>query len=222
MADNRGLLHQGQVSERDVKNATARVAMDDLNGYVSGKLQVLFPSIGGWNMYYTPQEGDHVVTIKLPNGQEEGYILGKVYTGNKMPQKGAKNIILLVSDNGKNVIRFDADNGTLDLIVDQNTALKFNNLDIEVKETITEKAKNKNITVEENIKEEAGKDITSEAVAKNTIKGADVEVNGKVVVTGGTLQCDGTAPPTGTGCLCAKPFCSFDGSPQTGNKANGT
>jgi hypothetical protein len=133
MADNKTMLHQGQASERDVNSASARVAMDDFGGQVSAKMQVLFPAIGGWNMFYTPKEGDHVVMSRLPNGAQEGYILGKVYTAKKMPQGGKPNIILLVSDDGKNVVRFDADKGTLDLIVDQDGKLKFNNLDIEVK-----------------------------------------------------------------------------------------
>jgi hypothetical protein len=133
MADSKTMLHQGQASERDVNSASARVAMDDFGGQVSAKLQVLFPAIGGWNMFYTPKEGDHVVMGRLPNGAQEGYILGKVYTAKKMPQGGKPNIILLVSDDGKNVVRFDADKGTLDVIVDQDGRLKCNNLDIEVK-----------------------------------------------------------------------------------------
>jgi len=219
MADNRRLLRQAQVSERDVSTATARVAMDDLNGHVSGKMQVLFPAIGGWNMFFTPKEGDHVVT---GNGQGEDYILGKVFTGNKMPQKGAKNIILLVSDDGKNVIRLDADKGTLDVVMDQNAGLMFNNLAIEVKETMTEKVKNKKTTAEKNIEEEAKENITSTAKKKNKIKGADVELDGNTKITGGYVECNGTASPTGTGCFCAKPFCTFDGSPHVGNKATGT
>jgi len=216
------ILRQGQASERDVKSATARVAMDDLGGTVSGKLQVLFPAAGGWNFFWTPKEGDHVVVSKLPNGTQEGYVHGKVYTGNKMPQGGAPNIILIVSDDGKNVVRLDADKGTLDLVVDQNATAKFFNFDVEVKETISVKAKNIDTNVEENINEEAGKNITSEAGEKNTVKGSDVEVNGNTKITGGYLECNGTAPPTGTGCFCAKPFCIVDGSPHIGNKANGT
>jgi phage baseplate assembly protein gpV len=178
MADNRSILHQGQASERDVNSASARVSMDDLTGHVSGKMQVLFPAIGGWNCFWTPKEGDHVVMARLPNGTEEGYILGKVYTGKKMPQGGAPNIILLVSDNGKNFVRFDADNGMLDLVCDQDATLKFNNLDIEVKELTKLKTKNLEIEVEEHtdiktqtyhleaeqtITEEAGTDITRTA-----------------------------------------------------------
>jgi len=237
MADNR--LHQGQTDSRDVNSASARVAMDDLGGTVSGKLQVLFPAAGGWNFFWTPKEGDHVVISKLPNGGQEGYVLGKVYTANKMPQGGAPNIILIVSDDGKNVIRFDADNGTLDLVVDQTMTEKINNVKTEIKEkrkteigidddlTIkgnqtTEVDGNSVIEAGGNITVEAGGNLTSKAGAKNTVKGADVEINGKVVITGGTLECNGVAPPTGTGCLCALPFCLATGAPQTGNKASGT
>jgi phage baseplate assembly protein gpV len=132
MADNRSALHQGQATERNTKSASARVGFDDLAGTVSSFLQVLFPAAGGWNFFYTPKEGDQVVVSRLPNGAEEGYLLGKVYTAGKMPQGGADNIILLVSDNGKNLVKFDADKGTLDLIVDQNGTLKFKNLEIRV------------------------------------------------------------------------------------------
>jgi hypothetical protein len=61
-----------------------------------------------------------------------------------------------------------------------------------------------------------------EAAEKATVKGADVSVEGKVKISGGNLECNGTASPTGTGCFCALPFCTFTGAPQTGNKAEGT
>jgi phage baseplate assembly protein gpV len=194
MADNRSTLHQGQTTKRNVNSASARVGFDDLSGTVSGFMQVLFPAAGGWNFFYTPKEGDQVVVSRLPNGAEEGYILGKVYTAGKMPQGGKPNIILLVSDNGKNVVKFDADKGTLDLIVDQTGTLKFKNLDIEVKELTKLKTKNLEIDVEEHthiktktyhleagetIKEEAGTDITRTA-------GGDI-----TTTAGGTNRDDG-------------------------------
>jgi phage baseplate assembly protein gpV len=134
MADNRSALHQGQATERNVNNASARVGFDDLDATVSGEFQVLFPAAGGWNFFWTPKEGDQVVISRLPNGSEEGYVLGKVYTAGKMPQGGAPNIILIVSDDGKNVIRFDADKGTLDLVVDKTGTEKYNNHKTEVNE----------------------------------------------------------------------------------------
>jgi hypothetical protein len=47
------------------------------------------------------------------------------------------------------------------------------------------------------------KNMTTEAAEKNTVKGKDVEVNGDVKISGGSLECDGKASPTGTGCWCA-------------------
>jgi hypothetical protein len=64
--------------------------------------------------------------------------------------------------------------------------------------------------------------INFTASKKAVLEGPEVEVKGNTVLTGGKLQCNGTAPPTGTGCWCAKPFCTWDGSPHTGNIAQGT
>ena len=170
------LLRQAQASERDVETATARVSMDDLNEAVSGKMQVLFPAAGGWNFFWTPKEGDHVVVGKLPNGTQEGYILGQVYTAGKMPQGGAPNIILIVSEDGKNVVRFDADKGTLDLVVDQTASMKCKNLDIEVTETANITTKNANIEASENVSVKAKKDINIKADQNVKIEAKDATV----------------------------------------------
>lgn len=226
MAD---IIRQGQASERDVKNATARVAMDDLAGTVSGKLQMLFPAAGGWNFFWTPKEGDHCVVSKLPNGTQEGYVVGKVYTANKMPQGGAPNIILIVSDDGKNVVRFDADKGTLDLIVDQDFSVKCKNVNIEVSEKATIKAKNADVTVAENANVEVKKTASIkvetadvEATKEATINSPKVTVDSAAVeITGGNFSMKGTVSPA-TGPLCAIPNCLFTGAPHGGNKATGT
>jgi phage baseplate assembly protein gpV len=232
------MIQQGQTSERDVNTATARVAMDDLGGLVSGKMQVLFPAIGGWNMFFTPKEGDHVVISRLPNGQEEGYILGKVYTGKKMPQGGEPNIILLVSDDGKNVIKFDADKGTLDLVVDQDASIMCKNVNIEVSETATIKAKNADISVEENAGIEIGGNANIEVTGDSKIKAnkADIEATAEATIsspkvtidsanaeiTGGNLTTKGTVAPTGSGAYCGLPYCVASGAPQSGPMVAGT
>jgi hypothetical protein len=89
------------------------------------------------------------------------------------------------------------------------------NFTVSAQEDITLNAK-KNITGE------AGENVSFTAAQKATLKGADVEVNGDTKITGGNLECNGVASPTGTGCWCAKPFCTWDGSPHTGNLAQGT
>jgi hypothetical protein len=74
----------------------------------------------------------------------------------------------------------------------------------------------------EDITAQAGANATIEAAEKATVNGMDVELDGKVKARGGSFECNGTASPTGSGCLCAMPFCAFTGAPQTGNKAEGT
>ena len=174
-----GLLRQGQATERDVNNATARVSMDDLGGVVSGKLQVLFPAIGGWNLFWTPKEGDHCVISKLPNGKEEGYVVGKVNTGTKMPQGGAPNIILIVSDDGKNVIRFDADKGTLDLVVDQTMTEKINNLETEIKES-----RNTEIGKDDDLLISGNQETIVEGSSKHTSSDTDIQSDAPVGIEG--------------------------------------
>jgi phage baseplate assembly protein gpV len=170
--------------------------MDDLSGTVSGKLQVLFPAAGGFNFFWTPKEGDHVVISKLPNGAQEGYVLGKVYTGNKMPQGGAFNIILIVSDDGKNIVRFDADNGTLDLIVDQGVTLKFKNLDIEVAKHTHIKTETYHLEVEKSAAVDIGEDLDTN-VGRNVYTGIggdeskDVSGNETINIGGNNIETAG-------------------------------
>jgi phage baseplate assembly protein gpV len=222
MADNRAALHQGQTTERNVDSASARVGFDDLNGSVSGFMQVLFPAAGGWNFFYTPKEGDQVVTSRLPNGAEEGYILGKVYTAGKMPQGGKPNIFLMVSDNGKNIIKFDADAGTLDLICDQDCSLKAKNLDIEVKEHANIKANTATVEAKETATVKA-KEVIVEGAEKATVKAKEVVIDGAdTKITGGKLTTEGTVIPNGKGPYCGILKCLFTGFDHVGDTVNGT
>jgi len=108
--------------------------------------------------------------------------------------------------------------------------LNDGNVEIEADDDIKQTTKKNHITeAEENITLTAKKDFSAdadnakvEAKKKTTIKGGDVEINGKVKATGGSFECNGMASPNGQGCLCAQPFCLITGAPQTGNKAEGT
>lgn len=116
-------------------------------------------------------------------------------------------------------------------IVSKISMLNDGSINLEAEGDITEKTKKNHTTEAEgditqntknNFTVSADKDISTKATGKNTVKGRNVEVNGNVLITGGTLECNGIASPTGSGCWCAKPFCTWDGSPHTGNIAQGT
>ena len=173
-------LHTGQVSSHNNKAAAAKIAMDDFDGMVSGNMQMLFPASGHWNFFWIPKEGDHVVTERSPNGAQEGYVLGKPYTANNMPQGGADGLFLIVSSDGKNVIKLDAIKGTMDIVCDQKTILKTKDIDIEVAETANIKSKNINIENAENIKIDNTGDVNIEVGGDVAIK-ADGDVTVEAV-----------------------------------------
>jgi hypothetical protein len=89
---------------------------------------------------------------------------------------------------------------------------------------------NYEINVDGNINQTTKKDFSVnadnnadvEAKNKATFKAKDVELNGDVEATGGSFTCKGIAKPSGTGCLCAQPFCLYSGAPITGYRADGT
>lgn len=74
-------------------------------------------------------------------------------------------------------------------------------------------------------------EITQEATATLTAKAAQVTVEasaqlqlkGAVTqITGGTLQVNGMAAPSGSGPFCGIPACLYSGAPHVGNIVSGT
>lgn len=70
-----------------------------------------------------------------------------------------------------------------------------------------------------------------EAKNKMSLKGSEVAIEGQtkaeikaamVSVTGGNMQVNGTAAPSGSGPFCAIPVCPFSGAPHVGNMVSGT
>jgi hypothetical protein len=75
---------------------------------------------------------------------------------------------------------------------------------------------------EKDFKLEIKENINLEAAKKATVKGADVELNGKVKATGGSFECAGQVAPTGQGALCGCKYCFVTAAPVAGSKAEGT
>jgi len=61
-----------------------------------------------------------------------------------------------------------------------------------------------------------------EAKEKLTLKGADVDIKGDVVITNGSLKVKGTVAPKGSGALCGCKFCYVTAMPVAGDTAQGT
>jgi phage baseplate assembly protein V len=85
-------IRVGQVSSVNPINCSARVAFDDLDGLVSAELPILQKSTGALKTYSLPQIGEHVVCVFLPNGIEEGFVIGSSYTANNMPANPSSDV----------------------------------------------------------------------------------------------------------------------------------
>ena len=77
------LLHRivcpGEVVEVDENLHRVRVKLLDRQGMVTGFLPVLVPAAKNFQVYSLPQVGDTVLVLFLPQGPEDGFVLGSFY-----------------------------------------------------------------------------------------------------------------------------------------------
>lgn len=106
------LLRIGQVSSIDPVNMTCRVAFDDLDGLVSGALQVLVPGTVNRQNYGLPTVGEHVVVLYQPNALQEGFVLASMYTANNRPDDPKENVWRLRFPEAQLFIELDVDEQT--------------------------------------------------------------------------------------------------------------
>lgn len=80
------LVRVGEVVSVDEQRGTVRVEFKDADGVVSYPLPVLSSKTHEDKAIHLPDLGEHVVCIFLPNGQEEGFVLGAFYsTADEVP-----------------------------------------------------------------------------------------------------------------------------------------
>lgn len=87
----RDLIKVGEVSSVDYENGTARVVFDDEEGYVSNDLQVIQKNTIENQDYWMPDVGEDVLCLFIPNGEEDGFILGSFYADEIKPPKSGEN-----------------------------------------------------------------------------------------------------------------------------------
>jgi phage baseplate assembly protein V len=79
------LVRVGVVVSTNFAAATARVQFGDADDLVSYDMQIVFPKTSKDKFYNMPDTGDQVVCLFLPNGLEQGFILGSVYSTVDVP-----------------------------------------------------------------------------------------------------------------------------------------
>lgn len=89
--NGRELVKVGEVSSVDYENGTARVVFDDEEGFVSNDLQVLQRNTQDNQDFWMPDVGEDVVCLFLPNGMEDGFIVGSFYADEITPPESGEN-----------------------------------------------------------------------------------------------------------------------------------
>lgn len=92
------LIRIGEVSSIDPAKGTARVVFDDEDSLVSYDLAVLQRNTFKNHDYAMPDVGEDVLCIFLPNGEEDGFIVGSFYAGEVTPPENDGNKRTVVFD----------------------------------------------------------------------------------------------------------------------------
>ncbi|MCG8639140.1 MAG: phage baseplate assembly protein V [Desulfobacterales bacterium] len=74
------MFRQGIVNSVQADKGTVRVQLPDADNVITRELTVLFPRTFKNKVYDMPEVGEQVACFFLPNGMEQGFVLGAVYS----------------------------------------------------------------------------------------------------------------------------------------------
>jgi len=94
------LIMIGTVSAINEEEATARVLFTDRDDTTSKEIPLMFLHTKGMRIYAMPEVGEQVLCLFLPNGHEEGYILGAYYNDEYKPPVTDKETKIIKFKNG--------------------------------------------------------------------------------------------------------------------------
>lgn len=206
-----GLIKIGEVSSVDETKCTARVVFDDDDSVISYELPILQRNTLENKDYQTVHVGEDVVCVFLPNGQEDGFIIGSFYAGEVTPPASSKDIRTVVFADGSKVT-YDRSSHSLTVEIDGTTIVADRS---RVAVASPDEIKNDSTTVtvsgsaKVNINGGASVNITTPALNLNvggttmsltgssaTITSSNLVLNGNIAVTG-DLSVTGNINATG-------------------------
>ena len=79
------LLRVGVVTSTYPERATVRVRFGDQEDVVTWEMPVLYAKTHQDRVYHMPDVGEHVVTLSLPYGSSQGFVMGAIYSQADQP-----------------------------------------------------------------------------------------------------------------------------------------
>ena len=111
MTKTEDIIRIGQVSSIYPEQGTCRVAFGDMQDdgtpLVSAPLRILYHRTVDRQDFTMPAVGEHVLCVFMPNGYEEGFVIGSFYTSaSNLPSRGYDGIYSTAYSDGTEV-RYD-------------------------------------------------------------------------------------------------------------------
>jgi len=155
------MVRIGRVTNTYPDRATVRVELPDADDVISSELPVLYAKTFRDKSYFMPDVGEHVLCMYLPNGLEQGFVIGSFYS---------KADAVPVSSQDKKHITFDDDTW---IEYDRSS----HHLQAHTKGDIT-------VTNAGNVLVDSKGDVTVRSPSKVLVDCPDSEFTGKLTVNG--------------------------------------
>ncbi|GHU78858.1 baseplate protein [Clostridia bacterium] len=180
------LFRIGQVSSINDKNGAVRIAYDDMTDgtdepYVSGEMQILQRNTGLVKHNSQSAVGEHVVTLQLPNGPQEGFILGSLFTAENMQDVADPGVEKAIYPDGT-IIEYDSNSSEYTIIgTSCHIIIKVKDADVTLDEFAKVKAKDIEVTAETAKVTAQTAELTADTA---TITASTVSITGAVTING--------------------------------------
>lgn len=112
------VVRVGTVTSINATDCSARVQFKDRNGVVSYDLRVLVKNTLNQKDYWMPEVYEQVLCLFLPNGIEQGYILGSFFSRVTTPLADSEKIRKVTFDDGT-AIEYDRDTNKLQIDISE-------------------------------------------------------------------------------------------------------
>jgi len=193
------VIRIGIVTQVYDDRATVRVQFPDDDEEVSWEFPVLQRKTLRDKDYWLPDIGEHVVVVMLPYGQEQGFVIGALYSDAEKPPESTRDKKVIVFEDGTRV-EYDRKNHRLYADVKGNVEVKVSGkLTAEVQGRVLVKS-SQEVTIQApriNLKNNSPTIGYMEGdfriVGSLTVEG-NVEVDGNIHATGSIIDEGGNTP----------------------------
>ncbi|WP_456436940.1 phage baseplate assembly protein V [Desulfurobacterium sp.] len=120
------IIRIGIVTQVYDDRATVRVQFPDDDEEVSWEFPVLQRKTLKDKDYWLPDIGEHVVVVMLPYGQEQGFVIGAIYSDAEKPPEGTRDKRVIVFEDGTR-IEYDRKQSKLTLNLQKDATISINN-----------------------------------------------------------------------------------------------